>query len=130
MQDRYEIPVTVIHPDNFTILNGCTFDMKSDDQCFTTWVSADSDVLALRGAYGSNGLAATMAKVSSTSPTGDIDLMIFSAPVNFGGYFPMWGDYSVKDDQYFSWYTLKAHTFIQSAVYMINEKAADAILNG
>jgi len=110
MQDRYEIPVVTIHPDNFNILNGCTFDMKADDQCFTTWESWDSDDLALRGTYASNGLAATMAKVSSTSPTGDIDLMIFSAPVNFGGYYPMWGDNAVKDHQHFSWYTLKAHT--------------------
>jgi choline dehydrogenase len=110
LQDRYEIGVTTIHPDDFNVLNGCTFDMKDHDQCFKTWQSAGTDVLALRGAYASNGLAATMGKVSSTSPTGDIDLFIFGAPVNFRGFFPQWGDYTLQDHKHFTWYSLKAHT--------------------
>ena len=87
LQDRYEIPVTAVHPDDFSVLNGCTFDMKDHDQCFKTWQSTNTDLLALRGTYASNGLAAVIAKVSSTSPTGDNDLFIFGAPVNFRGFF-------------------------------------------
>ena len=110
MQDRYEVPVTVIHPDNFSILNGCTFDMKAHDQCFTTWESVDTDLLALRGTYASDGFAGTMELVSTTSPTGDIDLFIAGGPINFRGFFPMWGDYAVKDHQHFTWFCLKAHS--------------------
>jgi choline dehydrogenase len=33
MQDRYEIPLTVVHPNDFPILNGCTFDAKDHDKC-------------------------------------------------------------------------------------------------
>jgi choline dehydrogenase len=31
MQDRYEIPVNVIHPNDFPVLTGCTFDGKAQD---------------------------------------------------------------------------------------------------
>ncbi|EMD00644.1 hypothetical protein BAUCODRAFT_28987 [Baudoinia panamericana UAMH 10762] len=109
MQDRYEIPINTYHPDDFTILDGCTFDLKSDDKCLTQWEN-NPYVLAQKGAYATNGLAAAMGKVSSTSPTGDVDLFIFGGPVNFQGYFPQWSDDAVKDHQHFSWYTLKAHT--------------------
>lgn len=109
MQDRYEVPVNTKHPDNFAILDGCTFDEKPQDKCLQQWIS-NPNVLALRGAYATDGLAGAMAQVSSTSPTGDIDLFIFGGPVDFEGYFPQWGDFAVRDHNRFSWYTLKAHS--------------------
>ncbi|KAK5166484.1 uncharacterized protein LTR77_008027 [Saxophila tyrrhenica] len=87
MQDRYEIPVNTKHPDKFPILDGCTFDMKAQDKCFDQWLN-DPYVLAQRGAYATDGLAAAMAQVSTTAPTDDIDLFIFGGPINFRGYFP------------------------------------------
>ncbi|KAI7632102.1 glucose-methanol-choline oxidoreductase-like protein, partial [Hortaea werneckii] len=109
MQDRYEIPLSAVHPDDFAILDGCTFDMKSHDKCYTQWRN-HLNILAARGAYATNGLAAAMAQVSTTSPTGDVDLYIFGGPVNFIGYFPQWGDFAVSDHNHFSWYALKAHS--------------------
>ena len=109
MQDRYEIPVNVKHPTDFSILEGCTFDMKDHDKCYRQWLQ-NPNVLALRGAYASNGLAAVMAANSRSADTSDIDLYIFPAPANFKGYFPQWGDAAVADHQHFSWLTLKAHT--------------------
>ncbi|KAF1960405.1 alcohol oxidase [Byssothecium circinans] len=85
MQDRYEVPVNVKHPNDFPILDGCTFDSKPNDE-------------------------STMAKRSDYASTTNIDLYIFGGPVNFIGYFPQWGDYAVQDHSYFSWYSLKAHT--------------------
>lgn len=87
MQDRYEIPVTAVHPNDFPILDGCTFDAKPQDECYTQWRTNPS-VLGLRGAYGSNGLAATMAVNSDFADDSNIDLFIFGGPVNFTGYFP------------------------------------------
>ncbi|KAI7218936.1 glucose-methanol-choline oxidoreductase-like protein [Hortaea werneckii] len=109
MQDRYEIPLSAVHPDDFAILDGCTFDMKSHDKCYPQWRD-NLNILAARGAYATNGLAAAMAQVSTTSPTGDVDLYIFGGPVNFIGYFPQWGDFAVSDHKHFSWYALKAHS--------------------
>lgn len=109
MQDRYEIPVNAVHPNDFPILDGCTFDAKPHDKCFTQWQNNPS-VLGLRGAYGSDGLAAAMAVNSDYADNSDIDLFIFGGPVNFTGYFPHWGDAAVASHKVFSWYTLKAHT--------------------
>lgn len=108
MMDRYEIPVNVKHPDDFRILDGCTFDMKAHDLCLKQW-QKNPYILGARGAYATNGLAATMAVNSAFASTTDIDLYIFGGPINFQGYFPGWHDFAVRDHKHFSWYTLKAH---------------------
>ncbi|KAF2717987.1 GMC oxidoreductase [Polychaeton citri CBS 116435] len=109
MQDRYEIPVNVKHPNDFQILDGCTFDAKPHDKCYYQWLN-NPYVLAQRGPYATNGLAAAMAVNSDYASDSNIDLFIFGGPINFQGYFPYWGDAAVANHNYFSWYTLKAHT--------------------
>ncbi|KAI9695333.1 MAG: hypothetical protein M1820_008685 [Bogoriella megaspora] len=109
MQDRYEVPVNVKHPDDFSILDGCYFDGKPHDRCLPQWEN-NSYALAQRGAYATDGLAASIAVNSDYAANPDIDLFIFAGPIDFVGYFPQWGDYAVRDHQHFSWYTLKAHT--------------------
>lgn len=109
MQDRYEININVKHPTDFKLLDGCTFDGKAQDQCLTRWQN-NPYILGARGAYATNGLAATMAVNSKAAANSDIDLYIFGGPVDFTGYFPRWGDAAVRDHKHFSWYTLKAHT--------------------
>ena len=124
MQDRYEIPVNVQHPNDFPILDGCTFDMKEHDLCYQQWLN-NPDVLAQRGAYATDGLAAAMAVRSNFASTSDIDLFIFGGPVDFTGYFPQWGDAAVADHQHFSWYTLKAHTRNKAGTVQL--KSADPL---
>ncbi|KAI9051640.1 hypothetical protein LZ554_004682 [Drepanopeziza brunnea f. sp. 'monogermtubi'] len=109
LQDRYEIPVVVKHGSDFNVLAGCTFDAKAQDMCYTKYKNSPN-VLALRGAYATNGLAATLAVNSDFAANSDIDLYIFAGPVNFRGYFPQWADDIVKDHKHFGWTTLKAHT--------------------
>lgn len=115
MQDRYEVPVNVVHPDNFAILNGCTFDMKPDDACYTEWLN-NPYILAQRGPYATNGLPAAMVLRSNFSSPNfagsaeDDDLFIFGGPIDFTGYFPGWDEAAVVSHKYWSWYTLKAHT--------------------
>jgi choline dehydrogenase len=109
MMDRYEIPVNVKHPDDFNVLEGCTFDLKPHDLCLNQW-QTNPYILGARGAYATNGLAAMMLKRSNFASSTDVDLSIFAGPINFQGYFPGWGDFAVRDHQHFSWYSLKAHT--------------------
>lgn len=109
MQDRYEIGVNVQHSTDFNILKGCTFDNKPHDECLTQWEN-NPYVLAAKGAYATDGLAAAMAVNSKYASSPDIDLFIFGGPVDFIGYFPQWGDYAVREHNFYSWYTLKAHT--------------------
>lgn len=119
MQDRYEIPVNVVHPNNFPILKGCTFDEKPHDKCYKQWVN-NPYVLARKGAYATDGLAAAMVTRSDYASSSDVDLFIFGGPVNFTGYFPQWGDAAVATHKVFSWYTLKAHTRNRAGTVKLN----------
>ena len=109
LMDRYEIPVNVNHPKDFSILNGCTFDGKPHDECLKKWEN-NPYILAQRGAYASNGLAATLGVHTDYASDSNIDVYIFGGPVNFRGYYPGWSYETLKDHTHFSWYTLKAHT--------------------
>lgn len=91
MMDRYEIPVNVKHPDEWSILKGCHFDLKPHDLCLKQWQEKPY-VLGARGAYATNGLAAAMIKRSNFADNKDTDLIIFGGPINFKGYFPGWAD--------------------------------------
>jgi choline dehydrogenase len=109
LQDRYEIPVTVKHEEDFELLDGCTFDAKEHDECYRQWAQ-NPHILNQKGPYTTNGLAAAMVMRSDFASTSDNDLFIFGGPINFVGYYPQWGDASVADHKHFSWYALKAHT--------------------
>lgn len=109
LMDRYEVPVNVQHQKDFPILDGCTFDEKPHDECLKKWED-NPYILGQRGAYATNGLAATMAIHSDYASDSNIDLFIFGGPINFQGYFPGWAEQAVADHKHFSWYTLKAHT--------------------
>ena len=68
MQDRYEIPVNVKHGNDFQILKGCTFDGKAHDICLQKWQD-NPNILAQRGPYATDDLAATMAVNSDFAST-------------------------------------------------------------
>lgn len=109
LMDRYEVPVNVRHSKDFHILDGCTFDGKPHDECLKKWEN-NPYVIGQRGAYATNGLAATLAVTSKYASGSNIDLFIFGGPGNFQGYFPGWAEQVFADHSHFSWYTLKAHT--------------------
>ncbi|SMQ49199.1 unnamed protein product [Zymoseptoria tritici ST99CH_3D7] len=109
MQDRYEIGLNVQHEKDFSITDGCRLDAKPHDKCYKQW-KQNPNILAQRGAYASNGLAATMIGHSDYADNSDVDLWMFSSPSNFRGYFPQWYDTLLAQHNWFSWYTLKAHT--------------------
>ena len=119
LMDRYEVPVNVQHKTDFPILKGCTFDQKPHDECLKHWEN-NPYVLGQRGAYATNGLAATLAVNSHYAADSDIDLYIFGGPINFQGYFPGWAEQAVADHSHFSWYTLKAHTRNHAGTVKLN----------
>lgn len=47
---------------------------------------------------------------SDYAANSDIDMFIFGSPANFTGYFPQWYNHIVDQHNFYSWYTLKAHT--------------------
>ena len=55
----------------------------------------DLGVLAARGTYSTDGLAATMVAHSDYADNSDVDMFIFGSPANFTGYFPQWYDHIV-----------------------------------
>ncbi|USW50537.1 Putative glucose-methanol-choline oxidoreductase, FAD/NAD(P)-binding domain superfamily [Septoria linicola] len=109
LQDRYEVGLNVAHDKDFPILDGCTLDAKEHDKCYKQWVNGPP-ILAQRGTYATNGLAATMIKRSDFAANTDVDMFIFASPANFTGYYPKWYDGVLQNHHSFSWYTLKAHT--------------------
>jgi choline dehydrogenase len=121
MMDRYEIPVNVRHPDEWAILEGCTFDLKPHDLCLEQWKN-NPYILGKRGAYATNGLAAAMIKRSSFAPTRDNDLIVFGGPINFKGYFPEWHDQAVRGHKHFSWYSLKAHSMNRAGTVQLRSR--------
>ncbi|EPS45756.1 hypothetical protein H072_216 [Dactylellina haptotyla CBS 200.50] len=102
LQDRYEIGVVSTVPEDFALLEGCTFN-NGEDPCLERWSEGDSSP------YESNGFAEAIIKKTSQS-TGDPDIFMFAGPVNFKGYYPGYSADAVSDHKHWTWAILKAHT--------------------
>ncbi|KAJ5767237.1 uncharacterized protein N7511_004853 [Penicillium nucicola] len=105
LQDHYETAVQGHIPNNWTALNGCTFDQGSDP-CLERW---EKDGLGGRGVYSSDGFAAAMFYKSSVTADDSYDVFVFGGPVNFRGYFPGYSINITERHDWFSWAVLKAH---------------------
>ncbi|KAL9105421.1 MAG: hypothetical protein Q9227_009414 [Pyrenula ochraceoflavens] len=107
LQDHYEVSVQASMPQNFSILDGCTFDESPSDVCLQQWKSGT--IAADRGAYAASGFVAAMYIKSSASPDGNYDEFAFGGPVNFRGYFPNYSVNATAPRNWFSWALLKSH---------------------
>lgn len=113
LQDHYEITVQGMLPENFTVLDGCTFN-PPNDPCLKKW---EHPVLGSRGTYASNGFASTMffkstataEQPSIPAANEDWDVFVFGGPVNFRGYFPGYSVNATDRHDIFTWAILKAH---------------------
>ncbi|KAJ5601101.1 hypothetical protein N7510_010635 [Penicillium lagena] len=107
LQDHYEIVVQGSVPENFTLLDGCTFTSKdSTDPCLQRW---ENPVLGNRGTYASDGFASTMFFKSSATADENWDVFVFGGPVNFRGYFPGYSINITAHHDVWSWAILKSH---------------------
>lgn len=112
MQDRYEVSVVGVAPDNFAILHECTFlhnpvldgNLPEEDPCLQQWQVNSTN----RGIYGTNAVAFGVVHQTSVSAPTEADMFIVGYPANFHGYFP---GYSMAADlEHWSWLVLKAHS--------------------
>ncbi|MEM6990876.1 MAG: GMC family oxidoreductase [Myxococcota bacterium] len=114
MQDRYEVGVVHEAMENisiigdrdekpFKILEGCTFDGSSSDECFEEWEDHRT------GVYTSNGGVMTMIMKSRDELT-DPDTFIFGVPGRFAGYELGYSKSAQEIDNEFTWLVLKGHT--------------------
>lgn len=105
LQDHYEVAVQAQMPDDFSLLDGCTFSGNPDtDPCLERW---QTNFLGDRGPYQSSGLGVVMYYPSTASALGDFDLTILGGPANFRGYFPRYSINATQDRDLFSWAILK-----------------------
>jgi choline dehydrogenase len=106
LQDRYEIPLIDELGQEFSLLNGLTFDASPDDKGFLTWSNSRT------GFYTTNGGTIAIMKRSDPDSKGDCDLFIFGIPGEFAGYKLNYSDRIHKPEgrSRFSWIILKAHT--------------------
>jgi choline dehydrogenase len=105
LQDHYETAVQGHIPNNWTALDGCTFDHGSDP-CLERW---ETNGLGGRGVYSSDGFAAAMFYKSSVTADDSYDVFVFGGPINFRGYFPGYSINITERHDWFSWAILKAH---------------------
>jgi choline dehydrogenase len=105
LQDHYETAVQGHIPNNWTALDGCTFDHGSDP-CLERW---EKNGLGGRGVYSSDGFAAAMFYKSSVTADDSYDVFVFGGPINFRGYFPGYSINITERHDWFSWAVLKAH---------------------
>lgn len=106
LQDHYEITVQGKIENNFTALDGCTFDESAADQCLDRW---ENPIAGDHGLYSSPGLAAAMYYKSSVAENNEWDAFVFGGPVNFRGYFPGYSVNATAEHNWFTWAILKAH---------------------
>ncbi|KAF2994539.1 hypothetical protein E8E13_003712 [Curvularia kusanoi] len=106
LQDHYEISVQGTIKNDFSALNGCTFQGDSSDACIKRY---NTDILGNRGLYASPGLGANMFYQSSVAENNNWDVFAFGGPVNFRGYFPNYSVNATAVHNLFTWAILKSH---------------------
>jgi choline dehydrogenase len=108
LHDRYEVSVLSELDRDYPIFEGSPLDVPEDlgggsDALFTEWRDQRD------GPYTTNGsLAAIIAK--SSAATDDSDLIVFSLPIDFHGYYPGYSKDGVSRHNRLSVLVLKAHT--------------------
>lgn len=111
LHDRYEVAVLAETDRDYPIFDGSALDVPTDpdsgDPLFAEWQDDAG------GPYSTNGsLAAIIAKssVAAESGSGPSDLIIFSLPIDFHGYYPGYARDAVRDHNRLSILVLKGHT--------------------
>ncbi|GJL56052.1 MAG: oxygen-dependent choline dehydrogenase [Nitrospirales bacterium] len=106
LQDRYEVGVVSEMKNDFTILEGATFESPgpdgTSDPVFREWLQG-------KGVYTTNGAVLSLIKRSKPNRP-DPDLYIFGLVGYFRGYYPGYSQDVTRGKNFFTWAILKAHT--------------------
>lgn len=107
LQDRYEATVIGETPSNFSLIDGCTFNMTPDDPCMVKWKTGTTQTA--KGVYASNGIALGAIQKTSVAERNDPDLIITGGPAKFFGYYPGWAAPALREHNFWAWIILKGH---------------------
>lgn len=106
LQDRYEVGIVTEMKKDFSILEGATFKGpepgETPDPLYEEWTKG-------KGIYSTNGPVVSFIKKSLPEHP-EPDLFIFGMPGYFKGYYPDYSIDATKEQNYFTWAILKAHT--------------------
>lgn len=107
LHDRYEVSVNCQLDRDYTIFEGSSLDIPRDptagDVLFAEWRDHRN------GPFATNGtLAAIIARSSAAKD--DSDLIVFSLPIDFHGYYPGYAKDGVQRHDQMTIVVLKAHT--------------------
>ena len=106
LQDRYEVCVVSRMKGGFSLMKGMKLRPpapgEAPDPQFEEWLKGG-------GPYATNGAVISMMKRSFPSRP-EPDLFIFGLLGSFKGYFPGYSAEIAREDDFFSWAILKAHT--------------------
>lgn len=106
LQDRYEVCVVTRMKAGLSTVKGMKFrppqDAEQPDPQFGEWLQG-------KGPYTTNGAVVSLIKRSFPDRT-EPDLFIFGLIGNFKGYYPGYSQTIARDENYFSWAILKAHS--------------------
>jgi choline dehydrogenase len=115
LQDRYEVGVVTEMEQDFSLLEGATFNGpqtgEPGDPHFREWLQG-------RGVYTTNGAVAALIRRSesvvqsaaSSKQKPDPDLFLFALAGFFKGYYPGYSQAAIARQNYLTWTILKAHT--------------------
>ncbi|HZC81110.1 MAG TPA: GMC oxidoreductase, partial [Nitrospiraceae bacterium] len=114
LQDRYEVGIVYKMKENFSTLEGATFQAdEQKDQAYREWKYASSEERKQGKGflYSSNGVVIAILKRSSVAEheKQDPDLFIFGLPSDFRGYEQGYTKHITVKDR-FTWLILKGHT--------------------
>jgi choline dehydrogenase len=106
LQDRYEVCVVSKVARDFSLMEGMKLRPpqpgEAPDPQFLEWLEE-------RGPYTTNGSVVALVKRSSPDAP-EPDLFIFGLLGRFQGYFPGYSQVLARDQDFFTWAILKAHT--------------------
>ena len=106
LQDRYEVAVVSEMARDFSLMEGMKLrpprQGEEPDPQFVEWLEG-------RGPYTTNGSVIALVKRSSPEEP-EPDLFIFGLLGRFEGYFPGYSQVLARDQDFFTWAILKAHT--------------------
>ena len=119
LQDRYEVCVVSKMKGGFSLMKGMKLRPplpgEAPDTQFEEWLEG-------RGPYTTNGAVISMMKRSFPNRP-EPDLFIFGLLGSFKGYFPGYSAAIAREDDFFSWAILKAHT--NNAAGRVTLRSAD-----
>jgi choline dehydrogenase len=107
LHDRYEVSVVTELDEDYPIFDGSTLDLTPDDEpdhLMSEWNASQE------GPFSTNGSLAALVARSSAAETDEHDVILFSLPIDFRGYYPGYSTDGIMAHNRLSILVLKGYT--------------------